>query len=98
MKEAELTAKFQEAKSILEVVRLSKTLRAEGFPIAEVNAAASKRRKQISSLSTEVMQKLNCVRTPVLEKEVRCTQIRTEFKGMRGNRLFVTRHGEFIWK
>jgi len=98
MREAELNERFQSAKSILEVVRMSKALRAEGFPIAEVNAAASKRRKQITSSSAEVMQKLNCVKAPVVEKEVRCTRIQTEFKSMRGNRLFVKMSGEFIWK
>ncbi len=98
MKEDELVRRFQEAKSILEVVRLSKTLRAEGFPIAEVNAAATKRRKQIASSSDAVVQKLNCIRVPVVEKEARCMQVWTEFKSMRGNRLFITREGMLSWR
>lgn len=95
----EIERRFEEATTMLAVTRTSRALEAEGFDRAEVNTAATKRRRALLSLNSTEFQTLKKVFAPVLNNTQKLSRINTVFQDMKGSTLCIMQKtGEFMWK
>lgn len=90
---------FKEATTMLTVTRTSRMLEAEGYDKAEVNAAATKRKRELLTMNNSEYRMLHKVFAPVIEHTQKVSRINAKFQDMRGTRLCIMQKtGEFIWK
>lgn len=90
---------FKDTRTRLDVIKVSQHLIAEGYSITDVNAAATKRRKQILSESEEVNTKLQKVLVPVVEENRRVSHVNASFERMQSSKLCISKNsGLFLWK
>lgn len=95
----EIEKRFQGATTMVAVIRTSRALEADGFDKAEVNLAATKRRRDLLTLSSEAYQRLEKVLAPVLDVSPKLSRLNTDFRKMNGSTLCIVQGtGEFVWK